>query len=132
MPVICHPSSVIGFAEQNPWLKPLPQLLLSPRRMAGSGDVMRENNYYVYIMAKARNSTFYTGVTNNLIRLVYEHKNNLADGFEKLIKKWKREYKLNVIEELNPNWRDLYFDLTGADPAMRRGDSVAIHEATHG
>jgi len=106
--------------------------------------------YYVYIMAKAKNSTFYTGVTNDLIRRVYEHKNDLADGFtkkygiktlvyyeihqdiheaiirEKLIKKWKREYKLNVIEQMNPNWQDLYFDLLGCqpDPAMRRGDNM--------
>ncbi len=95
-----------------------------------------QHDYYVYIMAKEQNSTFYTGVTNDLIRRVYEHKNGLADGFtkkygikmlvyyehhtdinsaiyrEKLIKKWKREYKLNVIEQMNPDWRDLYLHLT--------------------
>lgn len=105
--------------------------------------------YYVYILAKARNSTFYVGVTNDLIRRVYEHKMGLADGFtkkygiktlvyyeqheyineairrEKLIKKWKREYKVNVIECQNPGWKDLYKSLTQTpDPAIRRGDKV--------
>jgi putative endonuclease len=91
--------------------------------------------YYVYILAKARNSTFYVGVTNDLIRRIWEHKNELADGFtkkygikmlvyyeihndieeaikrEKLIKRWKREYKMNVIETMNPDWKDLYDDI---------------------
>lgn len=88
--------------------------------------------YYVYILATKRNGTFYTGVTNNLQRRIWEHKNNVADGFtkkyrihqlvyyevheeikaairrEKLIKKWKREYKMAEIEKMNPNWLDLY------------------------
>ncbi len=116
-----------------------------------------ERHYYVYIMAKARNSTFYTGVTNDLIRRVYEHKHGLADRFtkqygikmlvyyeqhtdvttaisrEKLIKKWKREYKLAVIEKMNPEWRDLYDELTGRpDPAMRRGDNEGVWEDSEG
>ena len=88
-------------------------------------------------MANKYNTVLYTGVTNNLIRRVYEHKNNLIDGFtkkynchklvwfqetnsiedaikeEKRIKKWKREYKENLIRKMNPEWKDLYDDLIG-------------------
>jgi putative endonuclease len=91
--------------------------------------------YYVYILASKRNGTLYTGVTNNLIRRVYEHKNDIVPGFtsrygvhmlvyfeqgnsiidvitrEKRIKKWKRAWKIELIENLNPEWKDLYFDL---------------------
>ena len=91
--------------------------------------------YYVYIMASKRNGTLYIGVTNNLIRRVYEHKNNLIKGFtskygvhrlvyfestsevesailrEKQLKKWKREWKLELIEKMNPEWKDLYEEL---------------------
>ncbi|MGV8998523.1 MAG: GIY-YIG nuclease family protein [Parvibaculaceae bacterium] len=92
-------------------------------------------SYYVYIMASKRNSTLYVGVTNDLLRRVYEHKFGNIAGFtktydvkrlvwygetpdilsaiqrEKAMKKWRRAYKLNVIEEMNPQWRDLYDDL---------------------
>lgn len=89
----------------------------------------------VYILASRRNGTLYVGVTNNLIRRVWEHKQNMKDGFtkkygihtlvyyelyadiphaiarEKEIKKWKRRWKLQLIEKNNPAWKDLYFAL---------------------
>jgi putative endonuclease len=89
----------------------------------------------VYILANNRNGTLYTGVTEDLIRRVYEHKNNLVEGFtkkyhihmlvyyeqhgniesaitrEKRLKKWNRKWKLELIEKDNPQWRDLYEDI---------------------
>ena len=94
-----------------------------------------KNQYYIYILANKRNGTLYIGVTSNLIKRVYEHKNNIIEGFtnkynihklvyyeitsdiesairrEKQLKKWNREWKLNLIENSNPEWRDLYFGL---------------------
>ena len=92
--------------------------------------------YFVYILASKKNGTLYIGVTNNLLKRVYEHKNNLVEGFtqkydvhnlvyyeifrniqdaitrEKNIKKWKRKWKTELIEESNPNWEDLYDTLS--------------------
>ncbi len=91
--------------------------------------------YYVYILASKRNGTLYVGVTSDLIKRVYEHKNNLVTGFtqkydvhnlvyyevtesiesalrrEKQLKKWKREWKIRLIEKGNPEWKDLYQEL---------------------
>ncbi len=91
--------------------------------------------YYVYILASKRNGTLYIGVTSDLIKRIYEHKNNLVDGFtksysihtlvyfeqtndiesaitrEKQLKKWNRKWKLDLIEKGNPQWNDLYNEL---------------------
>jgi putative endonuclease len=89
-------------------------------------------NYYIYILASKRNGTLYIGITNDLVRRVYEHKHNMVDGFtkkygvhllvyyehtesieaalkrEKQMKKWRRQWKINLIEKENPEWENLY------------------------
>lgn len=89
-------------------------------------------DYYVYIASSQRNGTLYVGVTNNLIRRIFEHKSKLMEGFcnkynianlvyfevhnsireaiirEKQIKKWHRPWKIKLIEENNPTWEDLF------------------------
>lgn len=91
--------------------------------------------YFVYILASRRNGTLYVGVTNDLVRRVYEHKCDLVDGFtkhycvhllvyyestndiasaiqrEKRIKKWNRAWKIELIERVNQDWKDLYNEL---------------------
>jgi putative endonuclease len=88
--------------------------------------------YCIYILASRRNGTLYVGVTNDLVRRVYEHKNNLTVGFtkkynvhqlvyfetvaeiqsalkrEKQLKKWKRQWKVDLIEKQNLDWVELY------------------------
>jgi len=89
----------------------------------------------VYILASKKNGTLYVGVTSNLPKRVYEHKHNLIDGFsskynvhrlvyyevhqemvaaitrEKQLKKWNRDWKINLIIEKNPGWSDLYSNI---------------------
>ncbi|MDX1521705.1 MAG: GIY-YIG nuclease family protein [Anaerolineae bacterium] len=89
-------------------------------------------SYFVYILASKKNGTLYIGMTSNLQHRVYEHKNNTIEGFtkkygvhtlvyyeqtpdvvtaitrEKQLKKWNRQWKINLIEKENPNWDDLY------------------------
>lgn len=88
--------------------------------------------HFVYIMAKARNSTMYVGMTRDLAGRIQAHKEELADGFtkkygiktlvyyeaietfeaalfrEKQLKKWRRQSKMELIEKMNPDWQDLY------------------------
>lgn len=90
------------------------------------------NSYYVYILANKKNGTLYIGVTSRLIERVYEHKQKLVEGFtkkygankivyyeetsdvksaierEKRLKKWNRQWKINLIEKQNLQWHDLY------------------------
>ncbi|KAA3610954.1 MAG: GIY-YIG nuclease family protein [Calditrichaeota bacterium] len=97
------------------------------------------NTYFVYIMTNKHHTVLYIGVTNNLIRRVYEHKTGAADGFtkkynchklvwyeeipdvriaiehEKRMKKWKKKFKQNLINSLNPDWRDLYGDIVNTN-----------------
>jgi len=89
----------------------------------------------VYILASRRNGTLYTGVTSDLVQRIWQHKNDLVEGFtkkygvhtlvwyelhdtmqpaierEKAIKEWRRAWKLSLIESNNPEWRDLYGDI---------------------
>jgi putative endonuclease len=98
---------------------------------------MLTKQYFVYILASRKNGTLYIGITNDLLKRVYEHKNNLADGFtkkysvhnlvyyeihndasyaitrEKQLKKWNRQWKIELIEKTNPDWKDLYDNLSG-------------------
>jgi len=91
--------------------------------------------YYIYILASKKNGTLYIGMTNDLMRRVFEHKNDIVEGFtkkyqihdliywestesvqsaikrEKQLKKWNREWKINLIEKENPFWFDLYESL---------------------
>jgi putative endonuclease len=94
--------------------------------------------FFVYMLCSKRNGTLYTGVTSDLIKRVYEHKNGLTEGFtktygvhrlvwyelhgaaetaiprEKQIKKWNRDWKLELIEQMNPDWKDLYDELVNS------------------
>ncbi|STZ76425.1 putative endonuclease [Bergeriella denitrificans] len=91
----------------------------------------------VYILASRRNGTLYIGVTSDLIKRIYQHKNHQVQSFterydvillvwyelhatmesaitrEKQLKKWQRNWKLRLIEENNPNWRDLWAEIIG-------------------
>jgi len=97
--------------------------------------IMTTKQYYVYILASKKDGMLYIGVTSNLVKRIYEHKNDLVEGFtkqyhihnlvyyevtedvvsaitrEKQLKKWNRAWKIALIEKLNPEWRDLYVDI---------------------
>ncbi|MFH0856489.1 MAG: GIY-YIG nuclease family protein [bacterium] len=96
---------------------------------------MLTKDYYVYIMANKKNGTIYTGVTNGLKKRIWQHRKKIFDGFtkkydvdklvyyelfndielaikrEKQLKKWKRNWKIALIEKDNPCWKDLYDNL---------------------
>jgi putative endonuclease len=96
-----------------------------------------KKEYYVYILASQKYGTLYIGITSNLLKRVYQHKEGLVAGFtkkynvnklvyyevhgdvheailrEKQMKKWRRNWKINLIERDNPQWLDIYCELTG-------------------
>jgi len=106
--------------------------LLEPKQLSMSSV----KSYFVYILASKPNGTLYTGVTSNLIARIWQHKNNIVEGFtqqyqvhrlvyfeehhapndailrEKQIKKWNRSWKIKLIEEKNPEWKDLWEDVS--------------------
>lgn len=93
--------------------------------------------FFVYILASKRNGTLYIGVTSDLLKRIWEHKNKKTKGFtekygvdilvyyeqtsdvrialqrEKILKRWKRDWKLQLIEKENPGWEDLYDGMIG-------------------
>ena len=104
--------------------------------MGNGRDLKAKNAYYVYILASRKRGTLYIGITRDLVRRVYEHRNKITKGFtarygvdrlvwfecyddptnaitrEKEFKKWRREWKINLIERSNPEWTDLYPSIT--------------------
>ena len=94
-----------------------------------------DKHFHVYMLASATNGTLYIGVTSDLVKRVWQHKEGLADGFtqqygvktlvwfepqgsaeaaikrEKQLKKWRRTWKIQLIEEKNPHWHDLYSNI---------------------
>lgn len=101
-----------------------------------------EKSYFVYILTTRKNTVLYTGVTSDLMGRIYQHKNGLIEGFtkrysvnrlvyyevysdankaihrEKCIKKWKRDWKMKLINEMNPEWNDLYASFSNPIPAF--------------
>jgi len=95
-----------------------------------------KEHFYIYMLASEERGTIYIGVTSDLIKRVWEHKNKVVEGFtkryevgqlvyyevhdsaefaltrEKQMKEWKRQWKINLIEEENPHWHDLYDRIT--------------------
>jgi len=95
-----------------------------------------EKTFWVYITASAKNGTLYIGVTSDLIKRIWQHKNKIFEGFtadygvdklmwfeqhtnaeaaitrEKQLKKWNRSWKIELIEKANPRWQDLYDSIT--------------------
>jgi putative endonuclease len=108
---------------------------------------VEEKQPVVYILASRRNGTLYVGVTSDLIKRVWQHRNDAGEGFsrkygvhllayyeqhasmeaaitrEKQIKKWNRAWKLRLIEEHNPQWRDLWKEVIGAKTVPMRPES---------
>ncbi len=113
---------------EDVWVAVIPASSVIP---AEAGIHFTMKTYFIYILASKRNGTLYIGVTNDLKRRLHEHKQGLVAGFtkeysvnrlvwydqtnaveeaivrEKQLKKWNRQWKIRLIEELNPSWKDL-------------------------
>lgn len=96
-----------------------------------------DKDFCVYILASKRNGTLYIGVTSDLVKRIWQHKESFVDSFtkkyavktlvyyeqhgsaesairrEKRLKEWKRKWKLELIEKHNPSWEDLYYEIIG-------------------
>jgi putative endonuclease len=114
----------------------------------------------IYLLASKKNGTLYLGVTSNLIARTWQHREHLAQGFtkqydvtvlvwyelcdsmdaaiqrEKQVKKWNRQWKINMIERGNPGWRDLWPEINGAaapmDPRLRGDDEPKLDSRLRG
>jgi putative endonuclease len=136
--LMMRPSSGRGACILNAdWRAGISFVLLSLPGLTGRSSnpespQVRERTYYIYILASRIGGTLYIGVTNDLIRRAYEHREKLVKGFtkkydvarlvyfeqfgeigaaiqrEKQLKRWKRAWKIRLVEERNPNWDDLY------------------------
>ncbi|MFA5405444.1 MAG: GIY-YIG nuclease family protein [Ignavibacteria bacterium] len=113
---------------------------------------MKNQNYYVYILASKIKGTLYIGVTNNLIRRMVEHKEKIIKGFsakydvcklvyyetynyvndairrEKALKEWHRKWKIRLIEKENKEWRDLFYDLVSGEEYKEMKELILIRE----
>jgi putative endonuclease len=131
-----HKAYCLSLLQTRVKLNPCPkyQICVIPAQ-AGIPSAM-EKAFYVYMLASERNGTLYLGVTSNLVKRIWEHREGLFEGFtkkygvkhlvwfevhteamaaitrEKQLKKWNRDWKIKMIQQENPDWRDLYEDIT--------------------
>ncbi len=113
---------------------------------------MKNQTYFVYILASKKNGTLYVGVTNNLVRRVIEHKEKMIKGFtakygidklvyyetykyvndaikrEKALKEWHRKWKIRLIEKENKEWRDLFYDFVSKEEYKEMKELIFIRE----
>ena len=136
-----------SFVGGTGWGYEVSQILVAGNRHRRSGESRNpEWQPCVYLLASKRNGTLYVGVTSHLAQRVWQHRNDLVEGFtkqygvhtlvwyeahatmesaiarEKAIKEWRRVWKMALIEEANPQWRDPNEELASLDSGFRRKD----------